>query len=73
MYRSSVVEPGCPEPVHIRRGMIRVTFARRSRVYPGLWLPPEVAVLPAVGARKFIRDANASPDWHIISARRCKQ
>lgn len=51
--------------------MIKIIFARRSRRYPGQWLKPETAVLSREGAERFVADANASPDWHIISVRAC--
>lgn len=49
--------------------MKRITFARRDRRYPGVWHLPETVVLSAEGARRFLRDARRSSDFHILKVR----
>ena len=48
------------------RRMKRIVFRRRSRRFPGLWLPRETVVLPDEGARLFIRDARHSRSHKIL-------
>lgn len=71
MYHGSALGAVNPEFAGVRRAMIRITYAQRSRVYPGVWLPPETVELPQESARQFLSQARAGREFHILHVRRC--